>query len=266
MKFSEQYLQAIIDVISGFVTRVIDSATEEDPFDEMAFRTRRPFDAALVPMEIWKGSHFERKFVTARGQVGFERIAKIVALNAGHQAELNRVTNLDIFQSQLNEINATVSALRQPRRTSGVRPDWPHELQRVMVAAHGPVTITTVISDLYVCTHDGRELFFSLKSSKPNIDQTQIAKQDILKLRASKSDCEAYFALPDNPYGRRQDYAWSFGNQIFDMRHDPVVLIGEEFWDYIGGDGTFEALISLFEEVGEQGRRRIESEYLFKSD
>jgi len=101
-----------------------------------------------------------------------------------------------------------------------------------------------------------------ITAPKPNIDQTQIAKADILKLRVSRPGCEAYFALPYNPYGRREDYAWSFGNQVFDMRHDPVVLIGEEFWDYIGGPGAFEALINVFEEVGEELRHRIQLEYL----
>ncbi len=194
--------QAVKDIVTAFANKVLQSATSEDRFDEAKFRTRRPFDAALVPVAIWRGSHFERKFVTARGQVGFESIARIVSEDAGHMAQTGRVSSLQIHRAQLEEINAIVAKLREPRRGGGgTRPHWSAERARVMAAARGPKTTTIVTSDLYVKTQDGREMFFSLKSSKPNIDQCQIAKQDILKLLAAQEGCEAYFALPDNPYG-----------------------------------------------------------------
>ena len=40
----------------------------------------------------------------------------------------------------------------------------------------------------------------------------------------------AYYALPYNPYGTRENYNWSFPARWFDMKQDEVVLIGDEFW------------------------------------
>lgn len=58
----------------------------------------------------------------------------------------------------------------------------------------------------------------------------------------------AYFALPYNSYGKRADYSWSFPARWFDMRNDEVVLIGNEFWEKIGGMGTYGAFINAVNE------------------
>jgi len=48
---------------------------------------------------------------------------------------------------------------------------------------------------------------------------------------------EAYYALLYNPYGRRENCSWSFPARWFNMKKDRVVLIGEEFWEKVGGLG-----------------------------
>jgi len=48
----------------------------------------------------------------------------------------------------------------------------------------------------------------------------------------------------------------------FDMRRDQVVLIGAEFWDRVGGVGTWESMLEVAEEVGEHLRKRVLGEYL----
>lgn len=36
------------------------------------------------------------------------------------------------------------------------------------------------------------------------------------------------------------------------MREDPIVLIGRDFWDDLGGVGTYETMLDLFEAAGEE--------------
>ena len=72
----------------------------------------------------------------------------------------------------------------------------------------------------------------------------------------------AFFALPYNPYGKRENYAWTFPAHWFDMKKDKVVLIGDEFWDLIGGTGTYQFFIIEINELGEEYRDRIYREYL----
>ena len=60
----------------------------------------------------------------------------------------------------------------------------------------------TVKSDLYVHRQDGRQEYYSFKTVKPNLDQTETAKRDMLYLKAGNPECDPYFALPFNPAGK----------------------------------------------------------------
>ena len=44
---------------------------------------------------------------------------------------------------------------------------------------------------------------------------------------------------------------------IFDFHHDPVVLIGKEMWDTIGGTGCYEELIDIAQAVGVETKQTI---------
>ena len=98
---------------------------------------------------------------------------------------------------------------------------------------------------------DGIDNYVSLKTVKPNIDQTAVAKEDCLHLKIADPNCNAYFGLPYNPYGEnREDYAFHPPMGIFDFRHDPVVLIGRDLWDTIGGKGCYDELLNIAAQVG----------------
>lgn len=47
-----------------------------------------------------------------------------------------------------------------------------------------------------------------------------------------------------------------------DMQEDEVVLIGDEFWDKIGGLGGYNAFISAVNEIGQHYKIRIYQEFL----
>lgn len=123
----------------------------------------------------------------------------------------------------------------------------------------------TVICDIYAeDIADNRKYAFELKAPLPNSDQTKVSKEKMLKLY-SMDPCPidaAYYALPYNPYGRKDDYAWSFPARWFDMRHDSVVLIGDEFWEMIGGEGTYQAFISAVNDIAPCYKSRIYREFL----
>jgi len=73
---------------------------------------------------------------------------------------------------------------------------------------------------------------------------------------------EAYYALPYNPYGKRENYSWSFPARWFNMKEDKSVLIGNEFWEHIGGKGTYQTFITAVNEIGKEYREQIYKEFL----
>lgn len=46
------------------------------------------------------------------------------------------------------------------------------------------------------------------------------------------------------------------------MKEDASVLIGDEFWDFIGGKGTYKAFISEINKLGIHYKERIYREFL----
>jgi hypothetical protein len=72
----------------------------------------------------------------------------------------------------------------------------------------------------------------------------------------------AYYALAYNPYGKKKDYNWNFALRWFDMNHDKSVLIGDEFWEFVGGEGTYAKFITEINQLGKQYKERIYKEFL----
>lgn len=255
---------AIQKVIADLMDRVIQNVLYEDPFVSDSHRAEKPLYAALVPDEIFKGSHFERRFVTPFGGV-WEKLAVVAATKGmGFGETAHRIDGL-VRQGRLQRIAETLNRLEHSGRGKAkTRPDWDAELKNIL-AGTGENIPTTVICDVYAeDKQTKRRLAFELKAPLPNSDQTKVSKEKILKLYCMDPPQvdEAYFALPYNPYGKRENYDWSFPARWFDMKHDEVVLIGGEFWEKIGGMGTYQAFIDAVNEIGPEYKMRIYREYL----
>jgi hypothetical protein len=265
MARQEHKKEAIQEVIRAMMEKVMQKVLVEDPFIPEHHRAKRPLYAALVPDEIFRGSHFERRFVTPFGNA-WERLA-VVAANVGlGYGALSQAIKGNVNAERLRRIQATLNALEHPEgERERVKPHWDRELAFVLEGRNPKVLPTTVICDVYAeDTKLHRKYAFELKAPLPNSDQTKVSKEKLLKLYSMEPPQvnDAYYALPYNPYGRRQDYAWPFPARWFNMQEDKVVLIGDEFWEKIGGLGTYQAFIDAVNEIGAEYKDRIYREYL----
>lgn len=99
----------------------------------------------------------------------------------------------------------------------------------------------------------------SIKTVKPNIDQTAEVKRDLLKLKLADPTANVYYGLYYNPYGEnKSDYAWSPPKNIFNFNTNPCILIGKEYWDTLGGIGFYEELLAIAQRVGIATIQRIQ--------
>ena len=255
---------AVEDLLVASMDSVMDKVLRLDPFDMDQRRRNAPLHAALVPEDIFKGSHFERRFVTPFGRV-WERLAALIGENAfGFGANQHMIIG-EVRQGCLDRIQRTLDALEHGSAGGDrTRPNWEEELRHVK-AGTGRRREVRVNCDVFVSrSPKAPGLAFELKAAQPNSDQTKVSKEKLFKLLCMepRQVQDAYFALPYNPYGSRQSYSWSFPSRWFNMREDPCVLIGDDLWEKLGGDGTYEAILELAAMVGRRYRQRIYDEYL----
>jgi len=255
---------AIRSVISELMDRVMDRVLITDPFVKEEHHAKKPLYAALVPDEIFKGSHFERRFVTPFGGV-WEKLAKVVAIEAHGNCIKGHTVSGTVGDESLRRIQEVLNKLEHNKRgKTRTVPDWKTELKYIKDGGGSPIP-TTVVCDIFIDSQTtGKKYAFELKAPLPNSDQTKVSKEKLFKLLAmqSKEVDYAFYALPYNPYGKKEDYAWGFPRRWFNMQEDESVLIGNEFWNLIGGDGTYEKFISEVNSLGSEYRKRIYTEFL----
>jgi hypothetical protein len=219
--------------------------------------THRPFHAALLSEKALFWSRFERSFSTSFGQRAIEQISRIVVEANGAEEALNqKQTRVSLSSAQLAAIDAHISKLRTGQLGRPV--NWEQDLREIegnRIA--DPNDESRVISDLW-WIKNGVNHYLSIKTVKPNIDQTTEAKRDLLKLKLHDPRANVYFGLYYNPYGEhRADYAWTPPKGVFDFAHDDVVLIGRDYWDTLGGAGTYDEVLEIAKQVGKETRPLI---------
>lgn len=257
MALTEATRAAVAAYFTGVVERALRRRIELEPWDLEQEKSDRPIDFALVPEEVWKASKFERSYTTSRGSAWEEIAVLIAADNFGHAERNSRYVG-ELFQGQLTQIQRILNELDSRAR----RPDWDEELASVLDSETGDLVQVTVVADVHVWDDHGHREFFEVKAPRPNSDQTKVSKEKMLKLSAMLGRTCAYYALPYNPYGTRAAYSHSPPGRWFDMRADEVVLMGDEFWDRLGGSGTLGEIFELLDSVGAPLRERIRRDYL----
>ncbi|MFD3259639.1 TdeIII family type II restriction endonuclease [Paenibacillus lentus] len=253
--------EAIVRHLAQVMERIIERRCIMEPFDEKAVENANPFGFRLVPLEVWKGAKFERSFVTTLGQGIFEQIGKLIALGSGAEAINQHAITFKVCTWRLEKIDSILSKLRQNKST----PNWQQEVEEILALENERFEEVTVLSDLYIRRPSGTEEFYSFKTVKPNLDQTERAKRDMLRLIAGDPAREPYFGLPFNPAGDGNPYrssGFSIPFKIMNLDQDASVLIGSKLWNKIGGDpNTYTELLQLFEQVGNVMTPKIRHDY-----
>ena len=227
-------------VVKELMDRVMDKVLSSDPFIEEKHHSSKPLYAALVPDEIFKGSHFERRFVTPFGGV-WEKLAQVVASEYHGHSEIGKTITGKVNAERLRRIQEVLNKLEHKKKgVANQKPNWSEELKYIL-AGRGELIPTSVVCDIFIESKITKMKYaFEIKAPLPNSDQTKVSKEKMFKLLAMtpKTVDYAFYALAYNPYGKKEDYNWTFPMRWFDMHNDESVLIGNDFWVLIGGKET----------------------------
>ncbi len=151
-------------------------------------------------------------------------------------------------------------------------PDKISEIKEVLAACKAGILSqkSKKTVDLFISMNDGREFYFDLKTAKPNKEGFVSLKKKMLEwvaVRASLIDEDRYtelalkihtmIAIPYNPYAPSPYDRWTLGG-LFSADD---LLVGEEFWNFLGGENTFEDLLDVFEIVGLNIQKEISQKF-----
>ena len=202
-------------------------------------------DEALIAFKLQRG------IVTTMGRGLYPPLAEFIAKDKYRQVYLDYRLSEGLDINQCNKIEETVTTLRTGKR----KPNQEQELKEILTARGGGRRVATIITDLYIEDFPSGPFFAEIKSPLPNLDICAESKKKLLYFWAimnARGKCtgNAFLAFPYNPYVKREAYAWSFTSKVMDMNWQ--VLIAEEFWDKIGGTGTYEELLQILTEIKQE--------------
>jgi hypothetical protein len=247
--------------IKGFLEGFINGMVEEFKASDISPKALRPprtkssdgnikpFHEAILPEGILRITEFERSFSTKLGTT-FEEVAKTIGTTRYKKAERGFHVSGPVSAEAVGAIEAIANRLNK-----GSTRTWPQLIGEVIASSKGPGETRTRIADLYLLDSKGNELFFEMKSPKPNKGQCIEATDRLLQIhairRAGPPRVRTFYAMAYNPYGRdRKNYKHSFTMRYMDTENQ--VLIGSEFWEIVGGPGTYEDVLDIYREVGRE--------------
>ena len=251
--------------LEGFIQGLIEEKKPrlEDPRKPKPTKTFskegdiKPFHEAILPAGIIAITEFERSFSTKLGST-FEEAARLIALQSNAEAERQHIVKGLVTLRAIKEIED----LTKQTDEHGWSGSYLDAARAAASSDKGKSSERRILIDLYVKQQDGTELYFEMKSPKPNKGQCLEVTNRLLHVHAIKRarhpKVQTYFAMAYNPYGdERSSYKHSFTLSYLDFKN--MVLVGSEFWGLIGGKGTYVEVLDIYREVGrEKGPDLIE--------
>jgi len=226
-----------------------------------------PFHYRLLGKDRMALYSFIQSSNTTFGTSVFEPVAVALAKNNFKKVEKQYAIGNQISSECQNVIQAIMNKL-----TLGSTPNKQEEIELIRAAASkGNINkMKTVKVDLYLETHDGEMFFFDLKTAKPNISNFKDFKRTLLEwvgialTNNPNAKVNSLIAIPYNPYEPQPYERWTIKGMLNDPKE---LLVGKEFWDFLGGDGAYEDLLVCFEQAGIILRPEIDDYFLkFKNN
>lgn len=216
-----------------------------------------PFHYRLLGRDRMALYSFIQSLNTHFGTSIYEPVAEILAQMKGEakrQYVLGEMISKDaqfVIQDIMNRLSV------------GEDTDCEKETERIREVAQKPPfkKLKAVRADLFLKENSGDVHLFDLKTVKPNKSSFENFKRTLLEWRAlylkdnPHAQIHSYIAIPYNPYHPKPYSRWTMKGML-DVQRE--LKVAEEFWDFLGGDNSYEELLDCFEKVGCRMRGEID--------
>ena len=236
MSLSNIQEKAILDLIESKLIAKIKNYNPE--------ASEKPFHFRLLGRNRMAVYSFIQSVATTMGQSIFEKIAVIVAK-----------PNFDFVQDQFKfegELNESVLLIIDSftKKEEGYTPNEANEdmIIREKISDNSKKKNGKGQVDVFCMRQDEEHLFEDFK-------------RQLLEWKAIRynqyPDKRIYtkVAIPYNPQAPKPYKRWTLQG-VYDI--DNELVVAEEFWDFLGGEGTYNKLLDLFEAIGLKLRSQID--------
>jgi hypothetical protein len=245
LSLSQNQKQQITDLLSTKLDAKLKRYARES--------TSMPFLVKLMQdREKVAAYSFIHSLATTLGMSIYEDVSKIIANDSCEECFTKYDIGSVISKKQKSVIDNIIRELRNGERESNIE----QEIQEILSAdpSNGKVQKEGRIADFYM-KRDGIEQYFEIKTVKPNIDVFTKSKSKLLEWVARKrTDIKVFLAFPYNPYHPKPYERFTMQGLL---KQGEDFLIGEQFWDYLGGGNTFVEILELFDSVGKSYKDSI---------
>ncbi len=260
--YLEGFIKGLIDAYKGREITKPSSALEYlsriSPNGEL-----KPFQAALIPPELIRINQFERGLSTKLGN-SLEECARLIALEYHKDVRRSYDIRAEVSVAAFAEAERQKEHYESTVKKQQAKPSLEQMITAVLNARRSDDLETKAVrADLYILANDSTEFLFEIKSPKPNKGQCLEVVQRLLRFHllrgAKRPQIKAYYAMPYNPYGvTKAVYRWS--QALNYLPFEESVVIGDEFWNIVGGQTAYEELLEIYLEVGrEKGKYMLDA-------
>lgn len=220
-----------------------------------------PFHTRLLGGDRLALFSFVHSLNTNFGTTIFEPVAVTLAeprfQNAQRQQIAGRAISTDaqrVIQNIMDDLTAG----------QGIEPNKPREIEAIRdVCQSGDMRIIKPTKvDIKLTDRGGKVYLIDIKSAKPNSGEFKGFKRTLLEWVAvtlaenPNASIETLIAIPYNPYEPEPYRRWTMRGML-DIKNE--LKVAAEFWDFLGGQGTYEELLGCFERVGIELRPEIDA-------
>lgn len=191
----------------------------------------------------------------------YEPVAKELAKENFKEVQTQYRLGKVITDAAQNEIQRIMNDL-----SVGGDVDKAEETERIRkVAQKGSQNILQSVKvDLFLISQSDEIFMFDLKTVKPNKGDFISYKRNMLEWLAAyffqypNAVVNTLISIPYNPYEPEPYKRWTMKGML-DLKKE--VMVADEFWDFLAGEGAYDKLLDCFEQAGIELRPEIDKHF-----
>lgn len=210
-----------------------------------------PFHTRLLGSNRLALYSFIHSLNTNFGTSIFEPVAVALASGRFVSASSQQTAGLEIS----SDAQLVIQNIMDNLTTASTSPCKPEEIEAIRaVCQSGEMKrVKPTKVDVKLLGIDGTIYLIDIKTAKPNAGSFKEFKRTLLEWVAVTlvanpiASVETLIAIPYNPYEPSPYNRWTMRGMI-DL--DNELKVAAEFWDFLGGEGSYTELLGCFERVG----------------